>query len=63
MEKRKEKKEKTFLNFMKPFVCMWEKKKVDWQEVNLAHAFGNGHTMLNTPVLVWSLKLSNIGPG
>ena len=21
-----------------------------------------GHTMLNTPVLVWSLKLSNIGP-
>ncbi len=23
----------------------------------------NGHTMLNTPVLVRSLKLSNIGPG
>ena len=24
---------------------------------------GNGHTMLKTPVLVRSLKLSNIGPG
>ena len=28
-----------------------------------ALAFGNGHTILNTPVLVRSPKLSNIGPG
>jgi hypothetical protein len=29
----------------------------------LALLLVNGHTMLNTPVLVRSLKLSNIGPG
>ena len=26
-------------------------------------SLGNGHTTLNTPVLVRSLKLSNVGPG
>ena len=30
---------------------------------NFPSSSGNGHTMLKTPVLVRSLKLSNIGPG
>ena len=30
---------------------------------NLPHSLGNGHTMLKIPVLVRSLKSSNIGPG
>ena len=43
------------------FYC-YKVNKVLISETNLLIKFVYGHTMLKTPVLVRSLKLSNIGP-
>ena len=36
------------------YLCCWNKM------LKFSHNLDNGHIMLNTPVLTWSLKLSNI---
>ena len=40
----------------------WFVSEVKARQRNIALIYVYGHTMVNAPVLVWSLKLSNIGP-
>ena len=44
------------------FCLLLHQGKSDWKTLNLSLSNANGHIMLNTPVLVRSLKLSNIEP-
>ena len=42
------------------FCLLLPQGKRDWKTLNLSHSNANGHITLNTPVLVRSLKLSNV---
>ena len=49
------------LNFLSVFVYYCTKVcRSDWKTLNLSLSNANGHITLNTPVLVRSLKLSNV---
>ena len=45
----------TLLNFWR-----WTNPESGWKKINVSHSNANGHITLNTPVLVRSLKLSNV---